>query len=334
LSIIQQKPNEAFENGYLVVNDLLEQLDVTDCSHAKRSILEWMGNENKDNRYPTNREIAKIRGISPDHTKRLTGLYKKEGLIVPLKTKGPHGTERLALANILVEEDLEYEIAQPLTGQQIVTQLSPLKEFFNNENYLLHNIHLLAYLKGNEIYKKILGTKSSDKNQGKTFNRRLHPNRRFSTITFYPNCSIDISISCSTNPYDLTTIDGVANFHSAIGQILQMIIDITDTLNPLTTEPAEWEFTQCDINLDISGNRWFEWSPGFRLKIKDLSHLYQFYNKTTINGRVTRFEDKKTFPPNQRPTVRDMEKAFLNKQIDNVLDRIGIKDLDDPSGPK
>lgn len=125
----------------------------------KESFLEWMGNENKDNRYPTNNDIAKIRGISPDHTKRLTGQYKKEGLIVPLKTKGPNGIERLALANILVEEDLEYELSKPLTDLQIVTQLSPLKEFLNDENYLLHNIHLVAYLKDKEIYKKILGTK-------------------------------------------------------------------------------------------------------------------------------------------------------------------------------
>lgn len=113
-----------------------------------------------------------------------------------------------------------------------------------------------------------------------------------------------------------------------------MIVEITDTLDPLTTEPGDWEFTKCDVNLDLVGDRWFEWSPGFRLKIKTLSHLYQFYNKTTINGRVARFEEQKAFPPDQRLTVRQMEKAFLNKQVDTVLDRIGIKNLDDPTLPE
>ena len=59
----------------------MDQLDITDCSYSKRSFLGWMVKENKKKIYPTNNDIVKIRTISPDHTKRITGQYKKEGLI-------------------------------------------------------------------------------------------------------------------------------------------------------------------------------------------------------------------------------------------------------------
>ncbi len=100
--------------------------------------------------------------------------------------------------------------------------------------------------------------------------------------------------------------------------------------------------TECDLSVDIelpelehkikesneSGAAKIHWNFGGTIQVMYLSYLYQFYDRNTVNGKVHRIEERIHFSPSERLRVRELDKRFINKKIDDILDRLGIQDVE------
>lgn len=223
-------------------------------------------------------------------------------------------------------------------------RLRILQTFLNRENYSLHNIHLLTFLNDKNDFHIIDWPVDSDSNGGKKGKFPMSRVKgRYVTIIVYPSGSINISLKCSKSPYDFTTIEGPTSFHSDCGQIQNIINAVTSNSDALKDEPPDWWMTECDIAVDIkvpelekainesneSDTGKIHWNFGGSIQVKYLSHLYQFYNRNTIDGKVLRYEERLHFSPSKRLRLREVEKKLLNNQIANFLNSMRIRDLEE-----
>ena len=60
-----------------------------------------------------------------------------------------------------------------------------------------------------------------------------------------------------------------------------------------------------------------------------LSYRSQFCDRNPLNGKVHRYEERIHFSRSKRLKLREVEKKFLDNQIGNMLDSLGIRDLED-----
>lgn len=304
--------------------------------------MEFIATENLNGNFPTSKDIANhFAEYNKDYLKKaVTGLRKKNLVLVE---DGIGRFDKLVLANILPEKKPENQIKKDeLTPDIFEFQIHVLHEFVKIKAPLLHHIKLLCQLREKDDYYSIGWTIPSSKNQSKVFEKRISNFRRY-TVSIHKTGTVVIDISCSKDPFDICSIEGIAEFYSVCGEILGEIKNSTNRFltNPLTTEVPDWILSQYDQSFDIPitelglhldpeslSKGTFSWKFDGCMKVKYLSYLIQMYVKDTKNGRILRIEDRLSHSIQIAPTISEKRKQMLINLLDNVLRELKIKDLD------
>jgi hypothetical protein len=259
--------------------------------------------------------------------------------------------DRLFISNILPEEKKVIQISkEELNPELLAMQIEVLNTFVKINSPLLHHIKLLTQLREKEDYFFLNWEIQSRKNQAKVFEKRISKYRKF-IITVQRTGTVVIDISCSNDPFDLCSIEGITEFYSVCGEIIGEIRNGTSRplSDPLTTEVSNWILSQYDESFDIptaelkldsdsdsksSNQGTFGWKFDGCMKVKYLSHLYQMYVKDTKKERILRIENRLSYPFTTAPTVEQKKRQLLCGMLDDILDELNIKDLECVNGSK
>lgn len=334
-------PARAYENANHTIDELLQRLN-TKCSIFIRRLLEYIASENLKGQFPTSTDIGNhFSEYNKEYLKKaLTGLRKKNLILV----EGSVGRfDKIVVANILPERKITSQMQKKeVTPDMLEFQIRVLNEFVKIKSPLLHHIKLLCQLKEKDDYYSIGWTIRSSKNRSKVFEKRIS-NFRTYTISIHRTGTVVIDISCSKDPFDFCSIEGIAEFYAVCGEILGEIKHAMNRFltNPLTAEVPDWILSQYDqsfdiptaeidfsMNSDSSINGSFSWKFDGCMKVKYLSHLIQMYVKDTKKGRILRIENRLSHSAQSAPTIYNKRKEMIINMLDNVLNELKIKDLD------
>jgi hypothetical protein len=336
-----RKPAQAYENANHAVDELLQSRDIVGSKFIRR-LLEYIASENLNGHFPTSMDIANhFLEYNREYLKKALTALRKRNLILIEGNVGKF--DELVLANILPEKKTISQLQKKeLTPDILEFQIRVLKEFIEMKAPLLHHIKLLCQLKEKADYYSIVWPIRSSKNQSKVFEKRLSSFRKF-TISINRTGTVVIDISCSKDPFDICSIEGITEFYAVCGEILGEIRNGTNRFltNPLTADVPDWILSQCDQSFDIPtgdidfhlntgalSNGTFSWKFDGCMKVKYLSHLIQMYVKDTKHGRILRIEDRLSHSIQNAPTISEKGKQMLINLLDNVFKELKVKDLD------
>lgn len=243
-------------------------------------------------------------------------------LLVPL----PHRDGRLkqyVLSNLYNEFDT---LRQPYTA---ITNgnyqdadfdygiIDRIAEYFSREKPGLHNIHIQTSTDKENYRWLVKEWKLNLKNKSKSKEFRLDKKRKYS-LTIYPNGTLLITISCSSNPFKLSNTTALIEFFSILGEIrkgMTFEIGSSSEIPPVN----EWELTQYDIDNTISiealkknFSSQINVSSSLRnsIPIRLFGHLFYCYIKPMPSiGESVRFEER--VYPDKKP---------LNEGIKDILE--------------
>lgn len=342
--IVQEKPADFYENPYDAVSNLFENYKLK-STRFMVEILEFIASENLKGIYPSSKEIKNhFSHYSNEYLKKKLIEIKKLNLV---KVVGKAGKlHQLILYNILPETANTNQLEKKsLTPNELRLQLEILRDFINMESPLIHHIKILTRLKYKDDYHTLCWNINSLKNRAKVFERRISQFRKY-IISVQTTGTVIIDISCTNDPYDLCTVDGITNFYGVCGEILNEIRVGTNRFitEPLITRISDWTLSQYDESFDVpllklqgalteknskeKGS--FGWKFDGCMKVKYLSHLVQIYAKNTTKGDILRLEQRRSFPTKRAPTIRELKKEHLNIIIQNVLNELNIRNIEGP----
>jgi hypothetical protein len=257
--------------------------------------------------------------IRKDDKRGIIYRLKARGLIVPLPTRNKR-LKQYVLSNLYNEfatlnQNNPYRKNNNNYDQEFdYGLLNRIAEFFSKENPGLHNIHLQTKV-SKENYELLKGWNLNYNNKGKTKDIKLEIKRRV-IITFYPNGTILIAISCNTKPFKLHNPEDLIEFFSSLGEIrMTLCAELQNNISEISPV-SEWWLTQYDLDntvaidpLKKAFSRINIQSSINNVQIKLFGHLFYCYLKPMPDlGQSIRFEER-VFP----------EKKPLNKGIKNVL---------------
>lgn len=130
----------------------------------------------------------------------------------------------------------------------------------------------------------------STKNKVKFYKLTL-PRYRSATLNVSPNGMVEIYINSSSNPYDLNNDIGLSEFIADLGKIEEIFYLELNSLSSIE-RIFEWKIVRMEFNKDINLTGYLETSGNTILKVRHLSHLYQFYTKLLPEeGLISRLEE-------------------------------------------
>lgn len=181
--------------------------------------MEYIASENLRGHFPTFTDIS-------DHFSQYNKEYLKKSLTVLrkgnlIRVEGKVGRfDKLVLGNILPEKKLVNQMQKKdLTPDILEFQIRILKEFVKIKSPLLHHIKLLCRLREKRDYYAIRWMALSTKNQSKLFEKRIFNFRRH-TISIHRTGTVVIDNSCSKDPFNFCSLEGIAEFYAVCGEIL------------------------------------------------------------------------------------------------------------------
>ena len=241
-------------------------------------------------------------GFEKDNAEKVIQDARRNGLLVP-------GERREGKQKQYYEANYKHKIDAKSSNKRSKDALVPIDKdivfhllrLLSNRKYVYHNIHLetsLNYVK--EDYKSINWYITSPKNKQKKFEFKLNSNRNCS-IVLSPTGTVNISIKCSSEPYEFHTPSGSIEFISSCGQALNEIRHGANNRLEVVPSIHKWYISQFDYNKDIpsslSKNRdpevlsWSSICAYGRLQIEHLGTIFQIYPKGLPDKEdYTRFE--------------------------------------------
>ena len=148
------------------------------------------------------------------------------------------------------------------------------------------------------------------------------------------NGSMAMIIRCSKHPFALFSFEGLLDFNTACGQILDKIMEYSSNSEPLSSKVPGWKVMQIDAALDIpiknmenysdaeSGGKKNKETISFNwlgvVKVKHLNQLYQIYNKILPSkGHCLRIENRLSFKSPQPNMAMLLDNFTSRHKINN-----------------
>ncbi len=259
----------------------------------------------------TVRDLEKL-GDTKDNAEKKIQDARRSGLLIPHETIKSGKQKQYFLSNYkhIIDDrirkrrmsKLETNDEDKLTSMENDIAIK-LLQLLSNRKYTYHNIHLETSLNYKKDYDSIKWFIPSNKNKQKvkTFNLGTYHKCK---IIVSPNGTVNITIECTLDPYELHTPEGLIEFFGSCGQVLSEIQAATNNRLHVVPSISDWFIRQFDYGKDIpvtSDPMIITYAAQGILKIKYLGVVFQIYpkglpevgNNLRIEGQYNTKENKK-----------------------------------------